>query len=88
MPPQPLVYQGHDAIAAFLRHARRAAAAPRCASCRPAPTPSPPWPATCPDPEAGTARPYGMIVLTLTEDAVKAITWFGDPAVLERFPAV
>ena len=45
MPPLPLEYQGHDAIARFLSH-QSARAARRCASCRPAPTPSPPSAAT------------------------------------------
>ena len=87
MPPQPLVYQGHDAIAAFLRHA----AERRGAALRVTPTRANTQPALAchlPGTEAEAPRPYGMIVLTLTEDAVEAITWFGDPAVLERFPVV
>jgi hypothetical protein len=47
MPPQPLEYQGHDAIAAFMRQrAELRGAARGCASCRSGPTPNRPSAAT------------------------------------------
>jgi RNA polymerase sigma-70 factor (ECF subfamily) len=84
MPPQPLEYEGHAAVAAFLR----AAADRRGAAMRVVPTRANTQPALgcyLPDPDTGLARPYGLIVLTLGTGAVTAITWFSDPAVFARF---
>ena len=84
MPPQPLEYQGHDAIAAFL--GQRAEL--RGAALRVLPTRANTQPAFgcyLPDPHAPIARPYGMIVLTLAEEAIEAITWFSDSGVLRSF---
>ena len=82
MPPLPLVYQGHAAIAAFLRYSadRRGAAlrvVPTRANVRPA--------FACYLPDGPKARPYGMIVLTLDEAGVTAITWFSDTTVFRHF---
>jgi RNA polymerase sigma-70 factor (TIGR02960 family) len=82
MPPQPLEYQGQAAIAAFLRYSadRRGAAlrvVPTRANGRPA--------FACYLPDGPTARPYGMIVLTLEEAGVAAITWFSDPGAFRHF---
>ena len=38
-----------------------------------------------PDAQAAIARPYGLIVLTLDEDAIAAITWFADTGVFRHF---
>jgi RNA polymerase sigma-70 factor (ECF subfamily) len=84
MPPQPLEYQGHEAIAAFLRHRAELRGAPL----RVVPTRANTQPAFgcyLPDARAAIARPYGMIVLTLAGDAVAAITWFTDTGVFRRF---
>ena len=84
MPPQPLEYQGHQAIAAFLRHRAEV----RGAALRVVPTRANTQPAFgcyLPDPQAEVARPYGMIVLTLAGDAVAGITWFTDTAVFRHF---
>ena len=84
MPPQPLEYQGHDAIAAFLRQRAEL----RGAALRVVPTRANTQPAFgcyLPDPHAAIARPYGMIVLTLAGDAIAAITWFSDSGVLRSF---
>jgi RNA polymerase sigma-70 factor (ECF subfamily) len=84
MPPQPLEYQGHDAIAAFLRQRAEL----RGAALRVVPTRANTQPAFgcyLPDPHAPVARPYGMIVLTLAADAIEAITWFSDSGVLRSF---
>lgn len=84
MPPQPLEYQGHEAIAAFLRHRAEL----RGAALRVVPTHANTQPALgcyLPDPHAVVARPYGMIVVTLAGEEIAAITWFGDTDVLRHF---
>jgi RNA polymerase sigma-70 factor (TIGR02960 family) len=84
MPPQPLEYQGHDAVAAFLRHRAELRGAPL----RVVPTRANTQPAFgcyLPDAHAAIARPYGLIVLTLEGDAVAAITWFADTGVFRHF---
>ena len=84
MPPQPLEYQGHEAIAAFLRHRAELRGAPL----RAVPTRANTQPAFgyyLPDPHAAIARPYGLVVLTLAGDAIAAITWFSDTAVFRHF---
>jgi RNA polymerase sigma-70 factor (TIGR02960 family) len=84
MPPQPLEYQGHDAIAAFLRNRAEL----RGANLRVVPTRANTQPAFgcyLPDAQAAIARPYGLLVLTLEADAIAAITWFADTGVFRHF---
>jgi RNA polymerase sigma-70 factor (ECF subfamily) len=84
MPPQPLEYQGHDAIAAFLRHREEVRGVPL----RVVPTRANTQPAFgCyfPDAESAVPRLYAIFVLTLEGDAVSAITWFADTGVLRHF---
>jgi RNA polymerase sigma-70 factor (TIGR02960 family) len=84
MPPLPLEYQGHEPIAAFLRHRAELRGTPL----RVVPTRANTQPAFgcyLPDAQGEIARPYGMIVLTLAGDAVAAITWFRDTAVFPHF---
>jgi len=84
MPPEPYEYQGHAAIAAFLHHR----AALRGAALRLVPTRANTQPAFgcyLPLPQTPIARPYGMIVLTLTGDQICAITWFSDSSVFPHF---
>jgi RNA polymerase sigma-70 factor (ECF subfamily) len=84
MPPQPLEYQGREAIAAFLYHRAELRGTPL----RIVPTRANAQPAFgcyLPDPHATIARPYGLIVLTLEADAIAAITWFADTAVFRYF---
>jgi len=84
MPPQPLEYQGHDPIAAFLRHRAELRGAPL----RVVPTRANTQPAFgcyLPDAHAAIARPYGLIVLTLEGDAIAAITWFADTGLFRHF---
>jgi RNA polymerase sigma-70 factor (TIGR02960 family) len=84
MPPQPLEYQGHEAIAAFLHHRAEL----RGAALRVVPTRANTQPAFgcyLPDPQAAIARPYGLIVLTLEGEAIAAITWFADTGVFRHF---
>jgi RNA polymerase sigma-70 factor (ECF subfamily) len=84
MPPQPLEYQGRQAIAAFLRQrgelrGRPLRVVPTRANTQPA------FGCYLPDPQAAIARPYGLIVLTLQADAVAAITWVADTGVFRHF---
>ena len=84
MPPQPLEYQGHDAIAAFLRHRAELRGAPL----RVVPTRANTQPAFgcyLPDAHAAIARAHGLIVLTLEGERVAAITWFADTGVFRHF---
>jgi RNA polymerase sigma-70 factor (TIGR02960 family) len=84
MPPQPFEYQGHEAIAGFL-HDR---AALRGLPLRLVPTRANSQPAFgcyVPDAQTAIARPYGLMVLTLQEDQISAITWFGDSSVFPHF---
>ncbi|HEX6698876.1 MAG TPA: sigma-70 family RNA polymerase sigma factor [Solirubrobacteraceae bacterium] len=84
MPPQPLEYQGHDAIAAFMRQRAELRGAPL----RFVPTRANTQPAfACylPDADAAVARAYGLFVLTLEGDAIAAITWFSDTGLFGAF---
>jgi RNA polymerase sigma-70 factor (TIGR02960 family) len=84
MPPQPHEYQGHTAVAAFLRDR----AIRRGAPLRLVPTRANGQPAFgcyLPDPHAAIARAYGLMVLTLDEDRVSAITWFGERSLFPHF---
>jgi RNA polymerase sigma-70 factor, ECF subfamily len=84
MPPLPLEYQGHEAIAGFLSYREQARGTPL----RIVPTRANTQPAFgcyTPDAEAGIAQPAGLFVLTLEGDAASAMTWFADPALFEHF---
>jgi hypothetical protein len=84
MPPMPLEYQGHDAIAAFLRHRAELRGVPL----RGVPTRANAQPAFAyylPDTQTAIARAYALMVLTLEGDRVSAITWFADSSVFEHF---
>jgi RNA polymerase sigma-70 factor (TIGR02960 family) len=84
MPPQPLEYQGRQAIGAFLRHRAEL----RGAALRVVPTRANTQPAFgcyLPDAQEAIARPYGLIVLTLEGDAIVAITWFADTGLFRHF---
>jgi RNA polymerase sigma-70 factor (TIGR02960 family) len=85
MPPQPEEYQGHEAIAAFLRHRAELRGAPL----RVVPTRANTQPAFgcyVLDAQAGIVRPRrGLLVLTLAGDKVSAMTWFGDTSIYPQF---
>jgi RNA polymerase sigma-70 factor (ECF subfamily) len=36
-------------------------------------------------PQTEVGRPYGLLVLTLAEDRISAITWFSDSSVFPHF---
>jgi hypothetical protein len=84
MPPQPVEYQGRQAVAAFLRHRAELRGVPLQVVPTRANT-QPAFGCYLPDPHAAIARPYGFVVLTLEGDAIAAITWFGDTGVFGRF---
>jgi RNA polymerase sigma-70 factor (ECF subfamily) len=84
MPPEPYEYQGGQAIARFLddRAARRGAhlrLVPTRANGQPA------FGCYLPDAQAPIARAYGLMVLTLSDDGISAITWFGERGLFPRF---
>jgi hypothetical protein len=84
MPPEPYEYQGHAAIAAFLRHRATVRGGPlRVVPTRANTQPS--FGCYLPRPEEPVARPYGMIVLTLCGDQICAITWFSGSSLFSRF---
>jgi RNA polymerase sigma-70 factor (ECF subfamily) len=78
MPPQPLEYQGHEAIATFLRSR---------AALRGAPLTLVPIRANT-QPAFGCylrGKPYGLFVLAIADDGIAAITWFSDPGLFGYF---
>jgi RNA polymerase sigma-70 factor (TIGR02960 family) len=84
MPPEPYEYQGSAAIGAFLdnRAVRRGAPlrlVPTRANNQPA------FGCYLPSPGTGIARAYGLMVLTLQDDQISAITWFADSSVFPQF---
>jgi RNA polymerase sigma-70 factor (ECF subfamily) len=85
MPPQPLEYQGHDSIAAFLAdrfatHAgRRVRLVPTRANCQPA------FGHYIEDAHAPIGRSFGVLVLTLEGDRIAGLTRFGDTGILPHF---
>jgi RNA polymerase sigma factor (sigma-70 family) len=78
MPPLPLVYQGREAIAAFLREREEVRGDPL----RLAPTRANTQPAFG---AYLTDQPRGLFVLTLEGNAVAAITWFSDTDLFRHF---
>ena len=84
MPPEPWAYQGHPAISAFLRdrEVRRGALlrlVPTRANTQPA------FGCYLPISDTDIARSYALFVLTLEDDRISAITWFGDTSVFPLF---
>jgi RNA polymerase sigma-70 factor (TIGR02960 family) len=84
MPPQPLEYRGHYAIASFLRDRQELRGGPLLVVPTRANT-QPAFGCYLPDPQAAIAHAYGLIVLTLEGDAIAAITYFADTAVFPHF---
>jgi RNA polymerase sigma-70 factor (ECF subfamily) len=84
MPPEPLEYQGHAAIAEFYVSrtwwgVQPARLVPTRANNQPA------FGYYLRDPQAPVARAHGLIVLTLAGDKICAITRFGDNSVFPHF---
>ena len=84
MPPLPLEYQGHDAIAAFLSHREEARGTPLRVMATWANT-QPAFGCYTPDTRSGMASASGLFVLTIEGDAAAALTWFADTALFEPF---
>ena len=84
MPPEPYEYQGREAIARFLRDrdVRRGAHLQLVATRA---NGQPAFGCYLPDVHAPIARAYGLMVLTLTDDSISAITWFGERSLMSRF---
>jgi RNA polymerase sigma-70 factor (TIGR02960 family) len=78
MPPQPLLYQGREAIGAFMRHQAERRGVPMRLVVTRANT-QPAFGAYVAD------RPYGLFLLTLAGDEIAAITWFADTGVFRHF---
>jgi RNA polymerase sigma-70 factor (TIGR02960 family) len=83
MPPQPYEYQGAQTIASFF-HQRTALhghlrLVPTRANGQPA------FGCYLPDAQTAIARAYGLIVLTLADDRISAMTWFGERSLLAHF---
>jgi RNA polymerase sigma-70 factor (TIGR02960 family) len=84
MPPLRLAYEGHAAIAAFLRYGEDRRGAPL----RLVPTRANSQPAFgcyLPDARTGVSHPRGLMVLTLAGEEIAAVTWFGDVRVFGHF---
>ena len=85
MPPQPLEYEGLDAIAAFLADrfathtGRRIRLIPTRANAQPA------FGHYIEDAHAPIGRFFGLLVLTLDGDRITALTRFADSAILPQF---
>jgi RNA polymerase sigma-70 factor, ECF subfamily len=84
MPPLPLEYQGHEAIAGFLSYREEARGTPLRVVATWANT-QPAFGCYTPDAQTGIASPAGLFVLTLEGDAAAAMTWFADISLFERF---
>jgi RNA polymerase sigma-70 factor (ECF subfamily) len=85
MPPQPLEYQGHHAIGAFLEDrfgthtGRRVRLVPTRANGQPA------FGHYIDDAHTPIGRYFGVLVLTLEGDRIAELTRFGDTAILPHF---
>jgi RNA polymerase sigma-70 factor (TIGR02960 family) len=84
MPPQPFEYQGHAAIASFLRHRFAAQAHPQRVVATRANT-GPALGCYFQDQSVDAARAYGLLVLALSGPRISALTWFADTTVFASF---
>ena len=84
MPPQPLEYQGQDAIGAFLRHRAQLRGTPLRLVATRANT-QPAFGCYLPDARSAIARAYALVVLTLEGERASAVTWFADNSVFPHF---
>jgi RNA polymerase sigma-70 factor (ECF subfamily) len=83
MPPEPLEYRGHAAIAEFCRSrtwwGTRVRLVPTRANNQPA------FGYYLADPHVPVAHAHGLFVLTLAGDKICAITQFGDNSLIPHF---
>jgi hypothetical protein len=85
MPPEPLEYQGPDAIARFLSTVPAGGALERFRLIPTRANGQPAFGCYLKDPHAPIARAYGLMVLTLSGAKVVAITGFPDTGVFGSF---
>lgn len=84
MPPEPYEYQGGQAIARFLHdRAVRRGAPLQLVSTRANGQPA--FGCYLPDAHAPIARAYGIMVLTLIDERISTITWFGERSLVSHF---
>lgn len=83
MPPQPYEYQGAQTIASFLRDRTALHGNLRLVPTRANGQPA--FGCYLPDAQAAIARAYGLIVLTLTDELISAVTWFGERSLFAHF---
>lgn len=83
MPPEPFEFRGPAAISAFYRQqgfwGQDLKLVPTAANGQPA------FGYYLPDPNSNVYRAGGILVLTVTEDGISAITRFGEKSLLARF---
>jgi RNA polymerase sigma-70 factor (TIGR02960 family) len=84
MPPQPFEYQGHDAIASFLRYRFELQPHPLRVVTTRANT-QPALGCYLPGTSDNAARLYGLLVLTVGGPQISALTWFGDTTAFAAF---
>ncbi|MGH2797071.1 MAG: sigma-70 family RNA polymerase sigma factor [Thermoleophilaceae bacterium] len=85
MPPEPLEYQGHAAIAGFLSTVPAGGALERFRLVPTRANTQPAFGCYLEDLRAPIARAYGLMVLTLEGDRISAITGFPDTSVFPLF---
>jgi RNA polymerase sigma-70 factor (TIGR02960 family) len=85
MPPEPLLYQGHEAIAALLANRFSWRGANRLQLIETRANAQPAFGCYLRDPHTPIAHAHGMIVLTLEGDQITAITRFLDNSILAQF---
>jgi RNA polymerase sigma-70 factor (ECF subfamily) len=83
MPPQPYEYQGAQTIASFFGQRTALHGNLRLVPTRANGQPA--FGCYLPDPQAPIARAYGLIALTLIDDRISAITWFGERSLFAHF---
>jgi RNA polymerase sigma-70 factor (TIGR02960 family) len=84
MPPEPHEYQGHAAIATFLR-SRAPLLGGRLRLVATRANGQPAFGCYLPDPQAEIVRGYGVIVLAVEGSFVSRMTWFGDRSLFPHF---
>jgi hypothetical protein len=85
MPPEPLEYQGPAAIGRFLSTVPAAGALERFRLVPTRANGQPAFGCYLRDPRAPIAHAYGLMVLTLRDDRVAAMTGFPDTGVFASF---
>jgi RNA polymerase sigma-70 factor (TIGR02960 family) len=85
MPPVPLEYQGHAAIAEFLRRVPAGGELQRFRFIATRANGQPAFGSYLKDPQCPIAHGIGVLVLTLAGDRISALTMFHDTGMMARF---